>query len=407
MAKFRGKALLPWTFVRRHVLPQLLRNSDSWYMVPQQVRKYLFRSNPEKNIPVGQISLRVNEVCNLRCASCGQWGENGHLRRKLEAGEKLQQLDFDAVKRVVFETRHDRPFYYVWGGEPTMWKPLLPLFEELARYKLKGSIVTNAQDLDRILDDLIATGALSVLFLSLDGWDSASQNIMRSPARGGRSENFEKTMAVIEKTAAIKKRKRLKFPLVIPISVVSNHNHPHLAEIHRLVLDTAQLHPYYFGWFIPEERAVLHEKVFEKRFGYTPRRHRGYLKSCFSDVDPAVTAAQIQDIKRMSKGRKAGRTACVPQFLPDLSTESEIRRYYSDHTWHCGYPNCESIYFIAEISPDGRVTPCRDYQDYTCGNINSQPFYSIWHGPEFKKFRREMKKGLMPVCTRCCGLQGF
>lgn len=403
MAKFKGKALLPWKFMRRHVLPQLLRDPGTWHIVPHQVRKYLRRHDPDTNVPVGQISLRVNEVCNLRCASCGQWGENGHLRRKLEAGHKLDQLDFDVVKRVVRETRGDRPFYYVWGGEPTMWKPLVPFFEELARHKLKGSIVTNAQDLDRVLEDLMGTGALSVLFLSLDGWDGASQNLMRSPARGGTSDNFEKTLAVMEKTAAVKGRHRLRFPLVIPITVVSNHNFNHLAAIHRLVLKTAQLHPYYFGWFIPESRALQHEMVFKERFGYTPTKHRGYLKSCFGEVDPAATAAQIRQIKRMSRGLRR----CVPQFLPDIKTEAEIRRYYEDHTWHCGYPNCESIYYIAEVSPDGRVTPCRDYQDYTCGNINTQKFYDIWNGPAFKKFRREMKKGLMPVCTRCCGLQGF
>jgi radical SAM protein with 4Fe4S-binding SPASM domain len=402
MAKFKGKALLPWPFFQRYVLPQFLTDLGNWHMLGQQVRKYLLPHDPEKNIPVGQISLRVNEVCNLRCGSCGQWGENGHLRKKLEAGEKLAQLDFDVVKRIVFETRRDKPYYYIWGGEPTMWKPLLPLFEELAKYKLKGSIVSNAQDLDKILEPLIDTGALSVLFLSLDGWDSASQNIMRSPARGGKSENFEKTMAVIEKTDEIKRRKKLKFPLVIPISVISNNNFAHLADIHRLVLDKAQLHPYYYGWFITEERAALHEKVFEQRFGQKPKNHGGYLKSCFNDVDPAETASQIRMIRRMSEGH-----ACVPQFLPDIESEPEIRRYYSDHSWHCGYPNCESIYFVAEISPDGRVTPCRDYQDYSAGNVNTQSFYDVWNGEPFKKFRREMKKGLMPVCSRCCGLQGF
>jgi radical SAM protein with 4Fe4S-binding SPASM domain len=400
--KFKGKALLPCQFVRSYILPQVLHDPSSWHMLPQQVRKYLLPHDPRKNIPVGQISLRVNEVCNLRCGSCGQWGENGHLRKKLENGERLDQLDFDVVKRVVFETRRDHPFYYIWGGEPTMWKPLLPLFQELAKYKLKGSIVTNAQDLDRIIEDLIATGALSVLFLSLDGWDSASQNVMRSPARGGKSDNFEKTMAIIRKVDAIKKSKSLLTPLVIPISVISNHNFSHLADIHRLILDTAQLHPYYFGWFIPEDRVGLHEKVFEQRFGFKPEKHRGYLKSCFNDVDPIVTAAQIREIKQMSSGH-----ACVPQFLPEIATSAEIKRYYSDHAWDCGYPDCESIYYIAEISPDGRVTPCRDYQDFTAGNINTQSFYDIWNGKEFKMFRQEMKRGLMPVCTRCCGLQGF
>lgn len=402
MAKYDGKALLPWDFVKKYVIPNILSNPDSWHMFPQQIRKYFGKNDPDKDIPVGQISMRVNEVCNLRCGSCGQWGENGHLRKKLERGEKLNQLDFEVVKRLVFETRRDHPFYYIWGGEPTMWKPLVPLFQEMAKYKLKGSIVSNSQDLDRIIEDLIDTGALQILFLSLDGWDAASQNHLRSPANGKASDNFEKTMNIIAKVDEIKKRKKLQFPLVIPITVVSNHNHAHLADIHRLVLDKAQLHPFYFGWFITDERADLHEKVFEDRFGYKPKNHRGYLKSCFNDVNAAETASQIKLIKEMSEGR-----TCVPQFLPDIETEEQIRRYYSDHSWHCGYPHCDSIYFIAEVTPEGLMTPCRDYQDYVCGNIYEKSFYDIWNGPEYKKFRREMKKGLMPVCTRCCGLQGF
>lgn len=402
MAKFRGKALLPGRFVFKYLLPNLFGDLNYFTMVPHTINKYFIPKTPEKDVPVGQISLRVNEVCNLRCASCGQWGENGHLKAKLERGEKLDQLDFDVVKRLVFETRRDHPVYYIWGGEPTMWKPLLPFFQELAKYKLYGSIVTNSQSLEPILEDLIDTGSLNVLFLSLDGWDSESQNVMRSPASGNKSDNFERTLSVIEKTHEIKLSKGLKMPFIIPISVISNHNYMHLAEIHRLILDKAQLHPYYFGWFITEERASLHEKVFGERFGYTPRNHRGYLKSCFNDVDPKITADQIAQIFRISKGRN-----CVPQFLPDITSEAEILRYYSDHSWHCGYPNCESIYSVSEISPDGRMTPCRDYQDYTCGNINTQSFYEIWNGQKFKMFRHEMRKGLMPVCTRCCGLQGF
>jgi radical SAM protein with 4Fe4S-binding SPASM domain len=402
MSKFNGKALLPAPFVWHWLLPAAIADAQTPAMFAQQVRKYFFPRDPRRDVPVGQISLRVNEVCNLRCGSCGQWGENGHLRKKLENGEKLAQLDFDVVKRVVFETRRDKPFYYVWGGEPTLWKPLLPLFEELARHRLRGSIVTNAQDLDKSIEGLIGTGALSILFLSLDGWDSASQNIMRAPAGGGISDNFQKTVAVMEKVKEIKARKGLKYPMVIPITVISNANYPRLADIHRLVLDKAQLHPFYYGWFITEERAAAHEKVFEARFGHKPRNHLGYLKSCFNDVDPKVTAEQVRELKAMSKGK-----VCIPQFLPDIEKEAQIRRYYADHSWHCGYPKCESIYYTAEVSPDGRVTPCRDYQDFTAGNVNERGFYDIWNGPEFKKFRAEMKKGLMPVCTRCCGLQGF
>jgi len=85
-------------------------------------------------------------------------------------------------------------------------------FEELAKYKLYGSIVTNAQAIDPIIDDLVSTGSLLVLFLSLDGWDSGSQNVMRSAASGKMSDNFEKTMAVIDKVHEIKQRKKAKVP---------------------------------------------------------------------------------------------------------------------------------------------------------------------------------------------------
>lgn len=402
MSKFRGRALVPVQFVSKYLFPALIRNPYYVSMLPHMVRKYFYRNNPQKDIPVGQISLRINEVCNLRCESCGQWGENGHLRKKSQRGEKFLELDFNVVKRIVFETRRDKPVYYIWGGEPTLWKSLVPLFQEFAKYHLYGSLVTNAQALAPIIEPLIDTGSLSILFLSIDGWDSESQNIMRSPASGKNSRNFEKTMEIIDMVDEIKARKKLLMPFVVPITVISNENYMHLADIHRLVLDKTQLHPYYYGWFITEQRAQLHEQIFQQRFGYSPTNHRGYLKSCFNDVDPHVTAQQVHEIIQISQGRSS-----VPQFIPDLYTQSAIQRYYMDHTWHCGYPHCESIYHIAEISPDGRMTPCRDYQDYTVGNVNEESFYRIWNSETFKEFRRQMRKGLMPVCTRCCGLQGF
>ncbi|MBD3421494.1 MAG: radical SAM protein [Chitinivibrionales bacterium] len=403
MPQFRGSALLPTRFVFQHLFPAMAKDPFSWNaLLKAGYRRYFSKRDPEMDVPVGQISLRVNEVCNLRCKSCGQWGENGHLQQKLERGEKLEQLDFEVVKRLMLETRHDKPFYYIWGGEPTMWKPLVPFFREMGRHKLYGSIVSNAQALGPILEELIDTGALSILYLSLDGWDAESQNIMRSPANKSKVDNFEKTLAVIEKTHEIKRRKNLKTPLVMPITVISDENYLHLADIHRLVMDKTQLHPYYFGWFITEEDAALHEKVFENRFGYLPKNHRGYLKSCFNDVDPAATSEQIKEVLKIAKGH-----ASVPHFLPDIYSEEQIRRYYEDHKWSCGYNSCESIYYTAEISPNGQVTPCRDYQDFDAGNINVEPFCDIWNGDKFKEFRRQMKKGLMPVCTRCCGLQGF
>ena len=401
MDQFRGKALIPQRFVFQSLLPMLLKDRKYLSMLNFPYRRYVKRYTPESELPISQISLRVNEVCNLACESCGQWGSNGWLRAKQEAGHKLDQLSFEKVKELIEVTKKDKPVYYIWGGEPTLWKPLVPTFQELGKHDLYGSIVSNGQALEPILEELIDTGALNILFLSLDGWDAESQNEMRS-AKNGKTDNFEKVMRIIDKVDEIKKRKNLTMPFVMPITVVSNNNYEHLAEIHELVADKTQLHPYYYGWFITEERAAAHEKVHEERFGVAPQNHKGYLKSCFNDVDPVACSAQVKEVKKIAKGRPS-----VPQFLPNLESVEDITRYYEDHSWDVGFSKCESIYHVVEVSPDGRVTPCRDYQDYEIGNINDTPFYELWNGEKAKDFRRGMDKGLMPVCTRCCGLQGF
>ncbi|MBN2532943.1 MAG: radical SAM protein [Spirochaetales bacterium] len=351
------------------------------------------------NTPVGFLSLRVNEVCNLRCNSCAQWGENGHILKRVQRGEKLNELSLDICKKLINEVKHQKPFVYVWGGEPSMWKPALPFFEECAKSGLMGSIVSNGQALDEIIEDLIGLDSFVLLFLSLDGWDADSQNKARSPA-GGNSRNFEKVMALIEKVDEIKRRKGLHFPLIAPITVISKVNYEHLADIHRLVQHKTQLHPLYWGWYITEERAQLHIQVFEKLFGYKPHNHAGFQSSSFDGIDPEIVAEQVRMIKNNTNGS-------IPHFLPHFENAEEIKRYYTDHSWDCGYPSCRSIYYNAEINPDGMVAPCRDYQDYFVGNIYEQDFFDIWWGEKFKKFRRALKQGLLPVCTRCCGLQGF
>ncbi len=402
MSKFNGITLVPGKLLFRYILPALINHPQYWYIFLQQIKKHLRINDPEKDYPLCQIHIRCNEVCNLRCHSCGQWGENGWLLGKKSRGEKLDSLSWDTIKKIIYETKKDRPFYYIWGGEPTLWEHLLLMFQELGKNNLLGSIVTNCHKLEPFIESLINTVALSNIMISLDGWDAESQNFIRKSARNKRSDNFERTMCCVDKINEYKKKLNSTLPLILPITVISNYNYKHLADIYRLIGKKAQLHVFFYGWFITEERAKQHELVFEKRFGTKPYHHRGYIISAFNEVDPEVTSEQIKEINRIAKNYPS-----IPLFIPDIFSKEDIDRYYEDHTWTAGYSDCRSIYYIMEISPNGRVTPCRDYQDYECGNVNEQSVYEIWNGDKYKKFRREMQKGLMPVCTRCCGLQGF
>jgi radical SAM protein with 4Fe4S-binding SPASM domain len=58
--------------------------------------------------------------------------------------------------------------------------------------------------------------------------------------------------------------------------------------------------------------------------------------------------------------------------------------------------------------PNGDVATCRDYPDYVCGNIQDDDLLTIWNNGKYRRFRNSLKQeGLMPICSRCCGLMGW
>jgi radical SAM protein with 4Fe4S-binding SPASM domain len=60
------------------------------------------------------------------------------------------------------------------------------------------------------------------------------------------------------------------------------------------------------------------------------------------------------------------------------------------------------------VDSNGDLSPCRDYHDYVVGNIKTHTITELWNSERYKAFRRSVAtEGLMPVCSRCCGLMGY
>ena len=73
-----------------------------------------------------------------------------------------------------------------------------------------------------------------------------------------------------------------------------------------------------------------------------------------------------------------------------------------------GYGNCIQPWVVTEIMPNGDVATCRDYPDYVCGNVQKDRLLDIWNNDRYRKFRLSLRDdGLMPICSRCCGLMGW
>ena len=110
MAKYRGRYLLPPKFVYGSILPAFATRPKVWAMAGAQLRRYLGGNDPDRDQRVSQVSIRCTDLCDLRCRTCGQWGENGWLLAKQRSGAKLDSMSQETALRIVHETKRDRPF---------------------------------------------------------------------------------------------------------------------------------------------------------------------------------------------------------------------------------------------------------------------------------------------------------
>jgi radical SAM protein with 4Fe4S-binding SPASM domain len=94
--------------------------------------------------------------------------------------------------------------------------------------------------------------------------------------------------------------------------------------------------------------------------------------------------------------------------MPPLTEPADLESYYTDHEQRFGFDRCVSIFSAVEINSNGDMSPCRDYHDFVVGNVKEKTISELWNSESYRKFRKSLsEKGLMPVCTRCCGLMGY
>ena len=95
-----------------------------------------------------QINLKITNACNLRCKTCGQWGETGYMIGQPSSVVR-ETVPLDVYKKMVDEVSGIKPWIYIWGGEPFLYPDLVPLLSYMKQKGLIGSVVTNGSFLTR------------------------------------------------------------------------------------------------------------------------------------------------------------------------------------------------------------------------------------------------------------------
>ena len=351
---------------------------------------------------IRQLSIRITDRCNLRCHTCGQWGDTGFLHgekiselreRELPPGRYIELLDDLAA-------HGHRPTVYLWGGEPMLYRGTLDILEHATKLSMPTMIATNGTGLKGAAERLTAM-PMFLLQVSIDGHNAEAHNIARPAAGAG--DNFRDVREGLAAIQEEKARQGRKMPMVAALTTISTANAQHLVDIYETFRDKVDVFVFYLSWWIDDKGAKAHDEDFSRRFGFTPKLHWSW-RGEWVNRDFDALAEQLGELER----RSASPFAPAVNILPRITDRDSLRRYYTDHSATFGFDRCISIFRAVELDSNGDMSPCRDYHDYIVGNVRESTITELWNNSAYRTFRSSLARdGLMPVCSRCCGLMGY
>ena len=347
------------------------------------------------------IGLRITDVCNLRCHTCGQWGDHGYLKNVPLPELRRRELPVAVYHRLIDEVAQAgwRPVWYIWGGEPLLYPDIEEVLMHIASLKMPISLVTNGTSLARYAALLAET--CSIVHVSIDGASPRVHNACR-PGATAAFDSFAHCTGGLQALYAARSATH-GFPLLAPITCISEYNWDDVPAIYTLLHETANLHVFYYTWWIDAAALAEHSADFANRFGQQATVPYSWRRET-ANIEADRLADRVAEVHRLASAS----SGAIPVFLPPLRAAKDIRAYYANHRETFGYDQCVSIYMTAEIGPNGDVSLCRDYSDFVLGNVASDSIRTIWNGPRAREFRSSISNhGLLPVCRRCCGLMGF
>jgi MoaA/NifB/PqqE/SkfB family radical SAM enzyme len=350
------------------------------------------RFRPSLSAPPVNLNLNLTRRCNLKCVMCEQHrhdpGPTG-----LSWYDPRLELSLATWVGLLDQVAAFRPRLYLTGGEPTIYPHFVEFLEETKQRGFLVHLQTNGTLLDRLADDLVAQN-VSLVTVSLDGPSEVHDTIR------GQEGAFQKTIGGIKALLATRARRRSPGPVILINCVISKANLASLDQMvslaHGLGVDILQFQHTIFNSAANVQR---HNRALSPQFAASqglnlapPSIPEGeYYESQITLADLPRLLDQFKEVRRLAQGRL--KLLFVPNLPPDL-----IKPYYLDLAYPFP-PVCNAPWKACRILPDGTVSPCLHL---VAGNIVTQPFQEIWNGPQMRRFRQIISRGLFPGCVRCC-----
>ncbi len=327
-----------------------------------------------------RVQLLLTDRCNFACPMCSV----GDAMK----GRGYRDMDFELVERAVGESRKHGPMFELIGGEPTLYPRIEDAISLITKNDMLSFMVTNGLRLEKLAPTLVDAG-LSVLQISLDGWDEESQF-----KRGLVPGSFAKIMDGIAAIRAA--RGKSSFPFIRIITTITKANFAHLDKIQKLLHDMNVEEWYLSNYYFVTGEVLNRHAQFREETGVggkyvvgDPIGQGGYFEA------DEVTQLQASLAKIRENNERMGMRLSYHWSL-------DLKRYYSESV-PGSKTSCTLPYTRVEVQTDGRVSTCID--GFTLGNIRENSIYDIWNGEKKDHLHSTLEQNWpMPMCFRCCGI---
>lgn len=329
-----------------------------------------------------KISLTITNRCNLRCRMCGQWSDEGYMRRQ---GGQRQELTLSDWQHVIDQLHaHQVPSVLIRGGEPFLYPDIMPVIRSLHAKNMFVSIDTNGTLVSPFAAELVQLGRIHLTF-SIDGTRDVHDEV-----RG--TGSFEKTKnaiaTIIEEEQ--KQQKTIGKSLTFTISRYNYHVLGSLPDVARqLGLQTVCIVPYYY---VPSETGKRYQTELMTHFNCPTFSWKGFHHEQ-SGINISVFKEQYRRFLN-----NLGTLENYPYMPLDLT---QYETWFTDAETPVEATACANIEHLIDIQPNGDLNFCVDFPDYTFGNVKNTPIDVLWQSEAAEQFRQYRRNRPFAVCHRC------
>lgn len=313
------------------------------------------------------ISLESTNFCNLTCSHCGHSQftkfNKGHLDIKYL--HKIQHLLGSKIKAVSLSN----------FGEPFISKVWHTLLEKVISIdEINISFITNGLLLDKHIDEIL-NPRISIA-ISIDGASEKTYSYFRG------SNNFSKLLFNLNLLKNLKVERKISFPHITFLFTVSRVNVNELKDIVEMAKT--------YG----VETVIVQLQLFFKKERFTKE---------------SLYFAKEEYNVHIALARKKALEAGINLIHPDSFDEKTIiQRDTVINSWlgkdSEGSIKCFSLFATCYIKYNGVVEACCAPNHNVMGDLESDSFEDIWHGPYYRELRLAFDRGEWLNRCRYCNL---